>query len=667
MAPQHDLEKPMDDPYSLVGDSWPSESENSYHTAKVAAEDASTAASVQSESATDAGSKMGDEHGKTADAASDGYGTAATQLMEQARNFTTISAWMEDAAVKVLDAKRHIRHLVRTATPEIKDAIASETAGTPTNPSSSELITKYRSEINSVARTLTNDLDGIGHSLAGDPGASRTPSYVSVSTTPTPERPDPHAAAASYTGTPGAPAVEPQKLPEMPRATATQSTESSSAPSAPAPSAAPHSVNPTLAGLISGNASPSGSATAPSASSSRGAASGTTPAGQGAQAHQPSEQHQAPKSTVLPRVPSVPLPDLPAAAATITTAVTSATGQQLPVTSTAPAPAAPLAPASTGFTPGASGTSPVPSGLAPIGGGLTTPPPVTQSVTPAVQGTPSAPAPGVQAPSAPQTPAPATPRGPVADMAWLQKTYGLAPGLDLPKSETPAVPALFITDLPDDEVHLHRVLASLRQQFESSGWNQPLAVATIRRGFETRTVYVTADGVSIHPHGVLLPAGVAPLDEMPCTPVDSRLAGSLMVTAKLRALIPRGWEVENLLSTVPADENSQTAEQYQELVEAGELLPCKVSRGRDDVTAGEVMAVFARAALGAPGCGELDSESARLRSARWLGVQPSGYLDGLGRWYLADAAESMSEGRWGEAVYSAEKYLGLIGPKSQVA
>lgn len=142
MAPQHDLEKPMDDPYSLVGDSWPSESENSYHTAKVAAEDASTAASVQSESATDAGSKMGDEHGKTANTVSDGYGTAATQLMEQARNFTTISAWMEDAAVKVLDAKRHIRHLVRTATPEIRDALNSELSGSPVSPSSSELTAK---------------------------------------------------------------------------------------------------------------------------------------------------------------------------------------------------------------------------------------------------------------------------------------------------------------------------------------------------------------------------------------------------------------------------------------------------------------------------------------------------------------------------------------------
>lgn len=665
MAHQPDVAKPTDDPYSLVGDSWPKESENSYHAAETVADDGSATASTQSQSAADAGSKMGDEHGKTADAVSNGYNLAATTLGEQSRSFTTISAWMVEAAGKVRTAKTDIASLVRTGTSEIQDALNSELTGTPVTPSSSALIDQYRGEIASVATTLSSDLDGIGHSLVGDPGASRTPTYVRAAASPT--APSIEQAAVHHGITGEGPHVEPQKLPEMPRATATQSTESSSAPSAPAPSAAPHSVNPTLAGLISGNASPSGSATAPSASSSRGAASGTTPAGQGAQAHQPSEQHQAPKSTVLPRVPSVPLPDLPAAAATITTAVTSATGQQLPVTSTAPAPAAPLAPASTGFTPGASGTSPVPSGLAPIGGGLTTPPPVTQSVTPAVQGTPSAPAPGVQAPSAPQTPAPATPRGPVADMAWLQKTYGLAPGLDLPKPENAVIPALFIAELSEPEAHLHRALASLRQQFESMGWSQPISVATIRRGLEVKTVYATADGIAIHPSGVSLPHGVLPLDEMPGIPVDSRLEGSLIVTEKLVSLVPRGWEVESLLSTVSGGEGSQSIEEYQQLVSAGELLECMVSRGQDDVDADVALRVFARAAIGSGGCGELDAESARLRSARWVGMQPVGYLDGLSRWYLADAADSMSAGRWGEAVWASEKYMSLNQSRSQVA
>ncbi|MBE5506455.1 hypothetical protein E3G54_003773 [Mycobacteroides abscessus] len=665
MAHQPDVAKPTDDPYSLVGDSWPKESENSYHAAETVADDGSATASTQSQSAADAGSKMGDEHGKTADAVSNGYNLAATTLGEQSRRFTTISAWMVEAAGKVRTAKTDIASLVRTGTSEIQDALNSELTGTPVTPSSSALIDQYRGEIASVATTLSSDLDGIGHSLVGDPGASRTPTYVRAAASPT--APSIEQAAVHHGITGEGPHVEPQKLPEMPRATATQSTESSSAPSAPAPSAAPHSVNPTLAGLISGNASPSGSATAPSASSSRGAASGTTPDGQGAQAHQPSEQHQAPKSTVLPRVPSVPLPDLPAAAATITTAVTSATGQQLPVTSTAPAPAAPLAPASTGFTPGASGTSPVPSGLAPIGGGLTTPPPVTQSVTPAVQGTPSAPAPGVQAPSAPQTPAPATPRGPVADMAWLQKTYGLAPGLDLPKPENAVIPALFIAELAESEAHLHRALASLRHQFEAAGWGQPMSVARIRRGLEACTVYATADGLSIHPAGILLPDGVLPLDEVPSRPVALDLHGSLMVTEKLTALIPRTWEVEAVLSTVPAEESSQSVEQFQELVESGELLECKVSRGRDDVGADEALSLFARAAIGSGGVGELDAEAARIRAARWIGVQPAGYLGTLSRWYLSDAAEAMSRGNWSDAVYSSEKYMNVNQARIQAA
>ncbi|WP_237127740.1 hypothetical protein [Mycobacteroides abscessus] len=300
-----------------------------------------------------------------------------------------------------------------------------------------------------------------------------------------------------------------------------------------------------------------------------------------------------------------------------------------------------------------------PTPLAPIGGGGgLSAPPVTQPATPAPQGTPPSPSPQQSA-----TPT----RGPAADLGWIQRTYGLAPGIETPKSETPYVPALFITDLPEGEVHLHRVLASLRQAFESAGWSQPLAAASIRRGFEARTVYVTSDGVSIHPLGVLLPHGVIPLDEMPGAPTYSEMGGSIMVTDKLASLLPRGWEVATLLSTVPADENSQSTEQFQELVQGGELLGCKVSRGRDGVEAGEAMGTFARAALGSGGCSELDTESSRLRAARWVGTQPVDYLGLLGRWYLADAAGAMSEGRWADAVYASEKYLSVVDTKSQAA
>ncbi|WP_237076089.1 hypothetical protein [Mycobacteroides abscessus] len=256
----------------------------------------------------------------------------------------------------------------------------------------------------------------------------------------------------------------------------------------------------------------------------------------------------------------------------------------------------------------------------------------------------------------------------MADMAWLQRTYGLSPSLDLPKPETPAAPALFIVDLPEHEAHLHRVLASIRQQFEQNRWSQPLAVASIKRGLETKLVYVTADALSIHPAGVSLPRDVTPLDEMPGVPSTSRLEGSLMVTDKLTSLIPRGWKVEAVLSTVPGGEDSQSIEQYQELMGAGELLDCSVSRGREDVTDDEALRVFARAAIGSRlGCGEVDVESARLRAARWLGVQPAGYLDSLARWYLSDAAESMSRGNWGEAVYASGQYMNLAQSRKQAA
>lgn len=663
MSIQPDIQKPANDPYGLVGAHWVIESENAYRMAEEVASDAATSATRHAQSAADAESKMVDEKGKTAQSVSGGYSSSAGKLREQAVNYNTISAWMSDASGKVLGAKKHIISLVMAGTQEIRDALNSELTGTPVTPSSTALIDKYRNDIAAVATKLIIDLDAIGHSLAGDPGASTTPTYVRAaasSTAPTVEQ------AAVHRGITGeGPHAEPHQLPEMPRAASTSSgTESTSVSGTPsAPTTPTRAVNPTLSNLVAGSASPSGAPASPSAISKPASTPSGTSAGLGAQAHQPSEHRQDAKSPVLPRIASIPLPDLPAAAQAIGTAVSSATGSQLPTPPSTPGSS--QAPASTGLTPGTSGAAPVlptpPVGLSPVGG--LTPSPVTQTA-PAPQVTPGTPSPGVQAPS-PQAPAPA--RGPVADLAWIQRNYGLSPSLDLPKPETTAIPALFIADLPEPEADLHRALATLRQAFDDAGWGQPLAVARITRGFETKTVCVTSDALSIHPAGVLLPNGVVPLDEIPGTPVDSRLEGSLMVSEKLAALIPRGWTVEFLLSTAPGGEDSQSAEQFQELVESGELLPCMVSRGRDDVGVDEALSLFARVAIGSRGCSELDVESARIRATRWIGVQPTGYLDVLARYHLSDAAEAMSLGRWGEAVHSAEKYMSVRYTERQVA
>lgn len=658
-----DIQRPTDDPFALIGDTWPAESETAYTAAETAAGDASTTASTQSAAADDAARETREGmKGRTADAVSDGYSHVADQLRTQSTDVATIAAWMLDASGKVSKAKNNIASLVMTGTSEIRDALDSELQGTPASPSSTELTDKYRGDIASVASKLTTDLDAIGHSLAGTPGSSTTPSYISVPVSSSEQHPH-HGGVEQVTkfNHGDQPEVIPQQLPEMPRVTTTQPDESTSRASTPtAPAVAtPHSVNPTLSNLISGSGSPS--ASSPGGMGSPHASSQGSPSTPSPQSHQSTERHQQPKLAGLPHIPSIPLDGLPAAAAeSITTAVSSAVGHQL---STAPSTTSTQSvPVSTGITPGVPGTPPMapvtPTPLTPIGGGGgLTPPAVTQPAAPAPQATPAS----------PTTPSPTPTRSPAADLSWIQRTYGLAPGIETPKPESVSLSAIFITDLPDSEAHLHRALASLRQAFEQSGWAQPLAVATIKRGFERLTVYVTSDAQSIHPQGVSLPSGVTPLDESPSVPDRSDLSGSLMVSEKLKSLIPRGWEVESMLSTVPGGENSQSVEQYQELVQGEELLPCKGSRGRDGVEAGEAMSVFARAAIGSAGCSELDTESSRLRAARWVGVQPAQYGEVLARWHLADAAESMSRGAWGEAVYCSEKYMSVQHPRSQAA
>lgn len=654
-----DVIKPSDDPFSLIGHSWPRESESAYRTAEMMADEAATSAQAQSQSATDSARKTSEGmQGQTSDSVSGKYVSIAAQLDSQGQHYRTISGWMLDASGEVSKAKNRIAALVRAGTSEIREALDSELSGTPVTPSSTELTDRYRADISSVSMKLATELDSIGHSLSGDAGASTTPAYVR--TEPTAAAPTiqqaAHQEASGQT-----PAVELHQLPPMPRAS-TPTPESPSTPSAPSSSTSPHVVNPTLANLVGSGGQSTGTSSSPSAKPAS-TPSGTPASAPAGQAHQSPEQHQQIRPTGLPRIPSVALPDLPAAAADIATTVTSATGSQL--ATTAPSALGSSIPVSTGTTPGTSGPAPMPpAGLAPIGG-LTTPP--VMQAPPVTQVSPATPSPTAPAPSPAQSPPPAAPRGPVVDAAWIQRNYGLSPCLDLPKAETSVIPALFITELPEPEATLHRALATLRHQFEAAGWSQPMAVATIKRDLESRTVYVTADGLSIHPSGVLLPHGVTPLDEIPGTPATSELSGSLMVSEKLTALIPREWTVEHVLSTVPAEENSQTIEQYQTLVGAEELLPCKLARGRDDVDVDEAMAVFARAALGSRGCGELDVESARIRAGRWVGTQPTGYLDALARWYLSDAAEAMSRGSWGEAVYSAEKYMSIRSAENKAA
>lgn len=651
-----DVIKPSDDPFSLIGHSWPRESESAYRTAEMIADEAATSAQAQSQSATDSARKTSEGmQGQTSDSVSGKYASIAAQLDSQGQHYRTISGWMLDASGEVSKAKNRIAALVRAGTSEIREALDSELSGTLVTPSSTELTDKYRADISSVSMKLATELDSIGHSLSGDSGASTTPSYVR--TEPTSTAPTIREAAHQEASGQTLP-VEPRQLPEMPRAVNSRSVESPSMQGSPVHTVSPRSVNPTLSNLVSGSGS-SGTPSSPSTSTkSPSATPSGTSAGQGAQAHQPNEQRQNAKSAGLPHIPSIGLPEVTAAAADIATAVSSATASQLP-TAASTTPAA-QAPASTGITPGTSGTAPVPSappaGLSPIGG--LTPPPVVQG-SPASQGTPATPSSAAPAPS-PQAPAPA-PRGPVADLGWIQRNYGLAPSLDLPKPESSVFPALFIAELAESEAHLHRALASLRHQFEAAGWGQPLAVATIAKGLENRSVLVTADALSIWPMGISLPNGVVPLDTIDALPSSYReLAGCAMVREKLSALVPRGWDIECLLSTA-----DQTADQFHELADAGELLPCTVSRGPDHANQKDALAAFALAVLGSPH--RIVDAEAKLKSARWVGVQPSDYLDVLASYHLADAADSLSEGRWADAVYAGEKYVSLTQSKSQAA
>ncbi|MBE5454146.1 hypothetical protein E3G52_001019 [Mycobacteroides abscessus] len=673
-----DKKKPSD-PYSLIGaGQWPAESESRYLDLETDMKDIGRVASEGSGTAKNDADDVEDNFkGRTGEASSGSLHGHYGSLDALSTDAVSFGEQFYAAAQQVGTTKSDIARIVREANPKIKTALDAEAEGKPTpdGKSSEALKTEYRAEIAATAADYATKMSAITAALTADPSAPAPAPRAARGTNDPGQRLGREMTPAQMTGLSRQLGLDPGQLPvptqpDMPRALPPNTPSAQTPGHAPAPSVP---VSPMGTGIPA-----SGTPAASSAGETTSHSGEGTPVSQ--QNSTPGDHQVTPASHQEPshreadrphdRVPAggvnVPLPDPTTllasgaeAGAQLLGPALSASGAAQPPTTVTPS----VVPASTGITPGIPGTAP---GLAPMGPSAPATMVPSNPVMPSSPATPTAP--GVQVPAGPaaQAPAPTAPSTPGSQpvtAAWLHERFGtpLPPSTETKTELT--VP--FLVGLDEEVAHLHTALATLRSQFEQAGWSGPLAVARITRGLEVRTVYATADALSLWPRDVRLPDGVEPLGQIPGIADGRGLLGALIPQAKF-SLLPEDWEVEHVVSTVSGDTGQpvtvQSQDEHQAVVEAGEALHASRSRGDDTLTEDDVMPDFAMAVLSARSRTiDFDDDGSALRAARWVGVQPSGYTDILADWLLADAIASFTASRGGEAAYSLRQRAELAG------
>lgn len=206
-----------------------------------------------------------------------------------------------------------------------------------------------------------------------------------------------------------------------------------------------------------------------------------------------------------------------------------------------------------------------------------------------------------------------------------------------------------------------RVLASLRSEFIKAGWeaDTPIGVGVFRQIVDKtpilKPVYVTGDGISLHPLEVMLPTQVLPM--MKVSGINRAVAADLaggtggMLRAKLGLVPDTFGTLEAVVTT-----DDLTDAQYREILGAGDAFPPSVTRKQlsrgtvedaqdlvNQLTAGTILA----------GVIPLEETRKALIAARWDQLQQrrTGGMTAL--YLLAEIKECIRCGWWQDAAFSA--------------
>jgi hypothetical protein len=209
-------------------------------------------------------------------------------------------------------------------------------------------------------------------------------------------------------------------------------------------------------------------------------------------------------------------------------------------------------------------------------------------------------------------------------------------------------------------------LATIRRSFVQAGWVTPIAVAVVLSGDHgLRTVYATADDISIIPAGAGLPVGCTPLDRMPGLDAGAAdaLRGHTNPARKLSALLPGAAVIVSTAVTDADGEQVQHQSETEASEIAGELLPTSPGRAawartRPEDAAAEIL----RLSLHDGDAGEMDAATAKVRlwTARWDNTPRTDYLGVLRRWLLSDGSECVRLKRFSDAAWAVDQLLQVL-------
>ncbi len=241
-----------------------------------------------------------------------------------------------------------------------------------------------------------------------------------------------------------------------------------------------------------------------------------------------------------------------------------------------------------------------------------------------------------------------------------------------------------VTALPPEHATAERHLAGLLRVFTQKGWATAiLAIACLEGQAGVRYLLATADGVSLVPLGVPLPAGVELLSAQPLSAsFTADWSGHVHPARKLAAWAAEHPEAGRLVylvsndgSGVPAVGGSVVEVRQTAAERAGMAGGSPATLARTAVATSMIPAEKAADALGAFGSawGITDATTedwrtapGRLWASRWDRDRPDDYPAILATYLYIEGLEALRQGREADSAYSASA-LAAVRPHDWVA
>lgn len=219
----------------------------------------------------------------------------------------------------------------------------------------------------------------------------------------------------------------------------------------------------------------------------------------------------------------------------------------------------------------------------------------------------------------------------------------------------------------DAERRAGSVIAAINSSLARAGVVSPVAVALLKDGL---SVFTTSDGLGVLPHGVALPEDVIPLSELVEINEFFRqdMTGCINPGYIMKTVVELGL-IEDVRTIVATDNGTTEGVTYVTTAElkGAPSLPLVIHRdqfaGIEPEDIADAIATI-RSDWGITEKTTVEEALLGLTLARWETVSDPQAAKVLATWMVADAEESVANGRIGEAAYVLLQAIRLGQPEA---